>query len=163
MPKLQGKGLSTRSTFREQQADAVRFQAWIRRRQYPKQCSETTGAITRLDYFYVLGLGAQMVSLKFNFVYALLQGMVYHFPTSHYTNPLRCPSRSFDCYFEPPTNCSKVQHAKRTEVKIHWCFDLPRRRLSKMAGLHAVHSKALYHAQLSSFLFRPNAAMREYG
>ena len=80
-----------RSTLRGQQADAARFQDWIRRRQYPASCGATNGAVTRQDYFYVLGLGAQMVSLKFNFVYALLQGMVYHFPTSHYTNPLRCP------------------------------------------------------------------------
>lgn len=150
------------STPLEQQRDAALFQAWIRRRQYPAHCSTSTGAITRQDYFFVLGLGAQMVSMKFNLVHALLQGMVYYFPTTHYTNPLRCPSRSFECYFEPPTNCSKVALQRQQEVKIHWCFDLPRRRLSRMAKLTAVHSSAWYHAQLAAFLFRPNAAMREY-
>ncbi|KAL1504018.1 hypothetical protein AB1Y20_010433 [Prymnesium parvum] len=151
-----------RSTILTQQADSFRFQAWIRRIQYPRDCRATTGAITRRDYFYVLGLGAQMVSMKFNFVHSLLQGMVYHLPTTHYANPLRCPSRSFDCYFEPPTNCSTAQHARTLDVKIHWCFDIPRRRLTRMARLRAVHSSAWYHAQLSAFLFRPNAAMREY-
>ena len=145
-------------------ADAVQFQRFLHARQYPADCSTTVGARTRQDYFYALGLGAQMVSLKFNLVHALLQDRVYHFPTTHYANPLRCPSRSFDCYFAPPTNCSfnKVVGAKahrRTEqVKIHWCFDTPRRRLSRLAGLRHVHSKDWYHAQVSAFLFRPSHA-----
>lgn len=114
-----------------------------------------------------------MVSLKMNFVHSLLQGRVYHFPTSHYVNPLRCPSRSFDCYFEPPTNCSGASsrelgtparkvHRKVEESRILWCFELPRRRLSKLAGLRAVHSRAWYHAQVAAFLFRPNAALRNF-
>eukprot|EP00966_Prymnesium_polylepis_P039958 927680-Prymnesium_polylepis.1 len=41
-----------RSTSREQQADAARFQAWIRQRQYPASCGAATGAVTRLDYFH---------------------------------------------------------------------------------------------------------------
>ena len=86
-------------------SDAARFQSWIRERQYPSDCAATTGFFTRQDYFYKLGLGAQMVSLKFNLLHALLHKKVYHFPTTHYVNPLRCPSRSFDCYFEAPTNC----------------------------------------------------------
>lgn len=154
--------LSRRSTLHEQRADGVRFQAWIRRKQFPADCSAISHAITRLDYFHVLGLGAQMVSLKFNLAYALLQGLVYQFPTSHYVNPIRCPSRSFECYFERPTNCSPTRQVRKVPVKIHWCFDLPRRRLSRLAGLHAVHSKAWYHAQLASFLFRPNSDMRAF-
>ena len=143
-------------------ADAATFQAWLHARQYPADCSATVGLYTRQDYFYALGLGAQMVSLKFNFLTALLQNKVYHFPTSHYVNPLRCQSRSFDCYFETPTNCTG-KHQRTEQVKIHWCFDLPRRKLSRLAGLRAVHSKAWYHAQLASFLFRPNRALRELG
>ena len=131
------------------------------------------------DYFYGLGLGSQIVSLKFNFVTALLHGKVYHFPTSHYVNPLRCPGQSFDCYFARPTNCSLPLsselspptgaplpphrvHSKVEYMKLLWCFDLPRRRLSRLLGLSAVHSNAWYHGQLSSFLFRPNAEMRAF-
>jgi hypothetical protein len=143
-----------------EQADGIRFQQWLWQRQHPSDCSATVGAFTRQDYFYALGLGAQMVSLKFNLVQALLQRQVYHFPTTHYVNPLRCPSRSFDCYFEKPTNCTRSQHRRVEPVKIHWCFDLPRRRLSRLAGLRGVHSKAWYHAQLAAFLYRPNRALR---
>ncbi len=143
-------------------SDAARFQSWIRERQYPSDCAATTGFFTRQDYFYKLGLGAQMVSLKFNLLHALLHKKVYHFPTTHYVNPLRCPSRSFDCYFERPSNCTRATHAAAEEVKIHWCFDVPRRRLSRLAGLRAVHSKAWYHAQLAAFIYRPNAALRDF-
>lgn len=146
-----------------EQRDAITFQRWIWERQHPSDCSQTVGAFTRQDYFYVLGLGAQMVSLKFNFVQALLQKQVYHFPTSHYVNPLRCPSRSFGCYFMPPTNCTRAQHRRTEPVKIHWCFDLPRRRLSRLAGLEGVHSKAWYNAQFAAYLYRPNAELRALG
>ena len=89
-------------------ADGAQFQSWLHARQYPVDCSGTVGMYTRQDYFYSLGLGAQMVSLKYGLLWALLQGRVYHFPTSHYVNPVRCASRSFDCYFEPPSNCSRA-------------------------------------------------------
>jgi hypothetical protein len=153
-------------------ADAQRFQQWLLERQHPTDCSMTVGARARQDYFYALGLGAQMVSLKFNFVRALMQRQVYHFPTSHYVNPLRCASRSFECYFERPTNCTMAANPSRTSrrahrrvesVKIEWCFDLPRKRLSRIAGLQGVHSKAWYHAQLAAYLFRPNREMRALG
>jgi hypothetical protein len=159
-------------------ADAITFQRWLHARQYPQDCSQTVGVHTRQDYFYALGLGAQMVSLKFNFLDALLTGRVYHFPTSHYVNPLRCPSRKFDCYFALPTNCSADSaprpaalhtqprgrfHRAVEDSKIHWCFDLPRRRLSRLAGLHRVHAKAWYHAQLAAFLFRPNDELIDLG
>jgi len=164
--------------------DARRFQAWVRAQQYPADCSSTVGVLTRTgsrpdgseypgNYFYGLGLGSQMVSLKFNLVRALLQNRVYHFPTSHYVNPLRCPSRKFDCYFEPPTNCTLPPprgaaarpgsaHRAVESDKLVWCSELPRKKLSRLAGLAAVHSKAWYHGQLSSFLFRPNAELRAY-
>lgn len=157
-------------------ADASRFQSWIRRRQYPDDCRVTVGTLTGQQYFHALGLGAQMVSLKFNLASALLRGRVYHFPTSHYVNPQRCASRSFDCYFERPTNCSTAEasgastyfrkhamHLHSESAKIHWCFDLPRRRLSRLAGLRGVHSLSWYHAQLAAFLFRPNAALVAVG
>ena len=156
-------------------ADAATFQTWLHARQYPRDCSTTVGVHTRQDYFFALGLGAQMVSLKFNFLDALLRNRVYHFPTSHYVNPLRCPSRKFDCYFALPTNCSaerrapliggsrRKHHRAVEDSKIHWCFDLPRRKLSRLAGLRTVHSKAWYHAQLAAFLFRPNAELIGFG
>ena len=149
-------------------ADAARFQRFLHERQFPADCGATVGARTRRDYFYALGLGAQMVSLKFNLVHALLSGRVYHFPSSHYVNPLRCPSRSFDCYFAKPTNCSwdaasPAAHNLTEEVKIHWCFDLPRRRLTRLAGLRSVHAKEWYHAQIAAFLFRPNAETAAFG
>ena len=56
---------------------------------------------------YVPRTVAPQVSLKYGLLWALLQGSVYHFPTSHYVNPVRCASRSFDCYFEPPSNCTR--------------------------------------------------------
>ena len=151
-----------------EQADAERFQEWIWQQQYPADCRATVGSFTPQAYFFALGLGAQMVSLKFNLLNALLQKQVYHFPTSHYVNPVRCTSRSFGCYFEQPTNCtlsktSPFRHKRVVHSKIHWCFDLPRRRLSRLAGLHGVHSKAWYHAQLSAFLFRPNAELIAFG
>jgi len=168
-------------------SDSRRFQAYLHRHQYPVDCRDRPGVLTRAgmqpngqmfnhDYFYGLGLGSQIVSLKFNFVMALLQGKIYHFPTSHYVNPLRCPSQSFDCYFARPTNCSlpvtselaapagrplapREMHRKVDVMKLLWCFDLPRRRLSRLLGLAAVHSNAWYHGQLATFLFRPNDEM----
>ena len=84
--------------------DARTFQAFLHRHQYPTDCQNKVGTLTRAgqqptgqmykgDYFYSLGLGSQLVSLKFNFVQALLQGKIYHFPTTHYVNPLRCASQ----------------------------------------------------------------------
>ena len=167
--------------------DAVRFQRFIFQSQFPQDCSTTTGVLTRAglkegqerwpgDYFYGLGLGSQMASLKFNFAKALLSGRVYHFPTSHYVNPIRCASQTFDCYFAPPTNCSRVvapgapgapgarrlRHRAMDTAPLLWCFELPRRRLSRLAGLSAVHSEAWYQGQLAAFLFRPNREMQAY-
>mmetsp|Transcript_24750 Transcript_24750/g.79952 ORF Transcript_24750/g.79952 Transcript_24750/m.79952 type:complete len:539 (+) Transcript_24750:65-1681(+) len=231
-------------------ADAVVFQRFLHARQFPVDCRNTTGVLTwggsrpgadgragapyPNNYFYVLGFGAQMISIKFNFLSALLTpDAVYHFPTSHYANPIRCPSRTFECYFAPISNCTvpplldaqakpstsrrlqarvggnpsstgakkgigrrrlgvSTRRARRTEgreasgtcsprdsrsvcrmspadataharlkfEKILWCTDTPRRRLSRLAGLTYVHSKAWYHAQLADFLFRPNGEMR---
>jgi hypothetical protein len=182
-----------------EKADAERFQQWIHRQQYPADCSQTAALLTRAgvqadgqhypgDYFYGLGLGSQMASLKYNLVHALLRGRVYHFPTSHYVNPVRCPSQTFDCYFEAPTNCSRpagasVSHtggstgtstggtARRVPATHHrsvetaqllWCFELPRKRLSRLAGLRAVHPEAWYQAQLAAFLFRPNEQLQAF-
>ena len=170
--------------------DAVRFQRFIRQNQFPRDCSATEGQLTRAgvktetgpwqehwpgDYFYGLGLGSQMTSLKFNFVHALLRGRVYHFPTSHYVNPVRCARQTFDCYFEPTTNCSRLAmpietapeesrfyHSNLKSVALLWCFELPRERLSRLAGLRAVHAEAWYHGQLAAFLFRPNSEMRAF-
>ena len=167
--------------------DAVRFQRFIFQSQFPQDCSTMTGVLTRAglkegqerwpgDYFYGLGLGSQMASLKFNFAKALLSGRVYHFPTSHYVNPIRCASQTFDCYFAPPTNCSRVvapgapgapvarrlRHRAMDTAPLLWCFELPRRRLSRLAGLSAVHSEAWYQGQLAAFLFRPNREMQAY-
>ena len=168
--------------------DAVVFQRWLTAQQYPPDCRTTVGVLTRAglkpdgreqypgDYFYGLGLGSQMASLKFNFVDALLKNRIYHFPTSHYVNPLRCSSRRFDCYFEPPTSCTHAaptlgggihsaapsMHRTVVSAPLLWCFELPRRRLSRLAGLRAVHAEAWYHGQLSAFLFRPNAALRAF-
>ena len=44
-------------------ADGLQFQSWLHARQYPADCRATVGMYTRQDYFYSLGLGAQMVSL----------------------------------------------------------------------------------------------------
>ena len=148
-------------------ADAETFQAWIWARQHPTDCSVAVGSYTRVDYFHALGLGAQMVSLKFNLLNALLRGQVYHLPTTQYANPLRCKSRSFACYFELPTNCSvqkghRSSHWRSEVAKIHWCFDVPRRRLSRLAGLHSVYPKTWYHAQLAAYLYRPNVELRAF-
>jgi hypothetical protein len=238
------------ATADQSSADAVAFQRFLHSRQFPADCRNTTGVLTwggsrpgadgragapyPNNYFYVVGFGAQMVSLKFNFLSALLTpGAVYHFPTSHYANPIRCPSRTFECYFAPITNCTvpplqdaratpatsrrlqgradgdlgstgakkgigrrrtgaytrrswrteggeasgpcspwdsrsvcrmtpagATEHARLQFEKLLWCTDTPRRRLSRLAGLTYVHSKAWYHAQLADFLFRPNGEMR---
>lgn len=170
--------------------DAARFQAWMRSRQYPRDCRATVGHAARKEYFWLLGLGAQMVALKYGLLNALLTNRVYHLPTTHYTNPLRCPSRSFECYFERPTNCTPPagaidgpeepgkqrpprqfrsagprvasEHGLFEDVKIHWCFDVPRRQLASLANLSAVRSAEWYHAQIASFLFRPNSQMTAY-
>ena len=96
-----------RPTHAVAQADAVAFQSWLHARQFPSDCSRTVGFYTRQDYFHVLGLGAQMVSLKYNLLHALLQNRVYHFPTSHYVNPVRCPSRSWRPEGTPSTHRSR--------------------------------------------------------
>lgn len=258
--------------------DAETFQAWLRWRQFPADCRGTAGRVVWAglrpgqggkageeyprQYFYALGLGSQMVALKMSFLSALLSpGRVLHWPTSHYINPLRCPSRSFGCYFAPITNCTlppdlrnnrsgtpaapaepagavedgrrlnrrslrqrqgrereedsipEVRDASKTRSgldlthpsstplvqvcsprgpgasrgrgwpassfcrmrpasgaehgslefeKVLWCTDTPRRRLSRLAGLRRVHSMAWYHAQISAFLFRPNAELRAF-
>lgn len=165
--------------------DAIRFQRFISHNQYPRDCSTTEGEMTRAgvqedgqthwpgDYFYGLGLGSQMVSLKLNLAHALLHGRVYHFPSSHYVNPVRCARQTFDCYFAPPTNCSRLvkpsapverrfHHLKIKDAPLLWCFELPRQRLSRLAGLRAVHSEAWYHGQLAAFLFRPNSEMQAF-
>jgi len=111
------------ATADESAADAASFQRFLHARQFPADCRETTGVLTWAgarpgaggrqgapypgNYFYLLGLGSQLVSLKFNLLSALLTpGAVYHFPTSHYINPVRCPGRTFGCYFAPVTNCT---------------------------------------------------------
>ena len=170
--------------------DALRFQRWIRKIQYPHDCGSTIGVLTRAgqqangdhyagNYFYGLGLGSQMASLKYNFVHALLRNRVYHFPTSHYVNPVRCATQTFDCYFAAPTNCSRtlaseavlngsstasarVKHRSIETAQLLWCFEVPRRRLSRLAGLAAVHSEAWYQGQLAAFLFRPNGALSAF-
>ena len=190
-------------------ADALKFQQWITAQQYPADCGKTIGMLTRAgvqpdgsthypgDYFYGLGLGSQMAALKFNLVHALLRGRIYHFPTTHYVNPVRCPSQTFDCYFAPPTNCSRYKrgeealataaaaaaataaatsgfaasppavstravHLSVESAPLLWCFELPRKRLSRLAGLRGVHAEAWYHGQLAAFLFRPNAQMSAF-
>ena len=170
-------------------ADAARFQAYLRQRQYPPDCSRTVGVLTAAgyqrdgtlykgDYFNSLGLGSQMASLRFNLLHTLLKPeRVYHFPTTHYANPLRCKGQSFGCYFEVPTNCSadpppaadaavaagaRARHRKLERARLLWCADVPRHRLSRLAGLRATHAAGWYLAQLSAFLFRPNAEMRAF-
>jgi len=152
-------------------SDAARFQSFLFRHQYPADCRATVGMQTSLSYFYSIGIGSQMVSMKMNFLQAVLDGKVYHFPKSQYVNPLRCSSKSFDCYFELPTNCSKTDptqkptapprtiHRKIEASDILWCVDVPRRRLSRLAKLDAVHSTEWYHAQLAAFLFRCSPAL----
>mmetsp|Transcript_5027 Transcript_5027/g.10987 ORF Transcript_5027/g.10987 Transcript_5027/m.10987 type:complete len:492 (-) Transcript_5027:17-1492(-) len=173
---MRRKAVSEPSAPRVAAADAVRFRAWIDRQQFPHDCSRAVGVVTREDYFFSLGLGSQMVSLKFNLLDALLRRKVYHFPRSHYVNPVRCPSTSFECYFEPVTNCSvgatppqianlpvnRSTHASVENSRLLWCFAVPRRRLTSLAGLEAVHGSDWYHAQLAAFLFRPNEAIREF-
>ena len=172
--------------------DAMRFQKFIRRTQFPHDCRAQPGVLTRAgvqsdgkhfpgDYFYGLGLGSQMASLKFNLAHALLKGRTYHFPTTHYANPARCPSQTFDCYFAAPTNCSRTRataasasssaaaspsprsfHRTIETAPLLWCFELPRRRLSRLAGLQGVHNEAWYHGQLATFLFRANEEMAAF-
>jgi hypothetical protein len=43
-----------------------------------------------------------------------------------------------------------------------WCFELPRRRLSRAAGLQAVHAEDWYQAQLAAYLFRPSADLQAF-
>ena len=141
-------------------ADVLRFSAWLHARQHPADCGVTVGSFMRQEYFWGLGLGAQLVQLKYGFLSALLKGHVYHLPTSHYTNPVSCPSRSFDCYFEPASNCTRTSHRRAVDVSIRWCFDLPEAQLGAMASLRQPHPKEWFHAQLTAFLLRPNARLR---
>ena len=55
-------------------ADGLQFQSWLHARQYPADCGTTIGAFPKQEYFWGLGLGAQMVALKFGLLNALLQG-----------------------------------------------------------------------------------------
>jgi hypothetical protein len=118
--------------------DVLRFAEFLHRRQFPSDCGSTVGSFQRQEYFWGLGFGAQLVSLKFGLLAALLSNRVYHLPTSHYTNPITCPSRSFGCYFEPVSNCTRETHRAAADAGIRWCFDVPERRLSEIAGLSEV-------------------------
>lgn len=185
--QLSGSWLALAADAETERADGRTFQRWLWARQHPADCRASKGVLTRAglrpdgskryagDYFYGLGLGSQMASLKYNFVDALLKGRVYHFPTSHYVNPVRCASQRFDCYFAPPTNCSlprevtgdgavdeRAAHQVVDSAPLLWCFELPRRRLSRLAGLRAVHAESWYQAQLATYLFRPNTEMRSF-
>mgnify|MGYP006132663837 CR=1 FL=1 len=142
--------------------DAQRFQAWIRTRQYPPDCSKVVGAVPAEDYFWRLGFASQLVAMKFGLLHALLHERIYHFPTTHYANPLRCPSRSFSCYFRRPSNCTRKTVGRVESAAIHWCFELPLRRLQELAGLHDAHSMAWYQAQVATFLFRPNRQLAQF-
>ena len=143
-------------------ADDVLFTRWISDRQHPANCTAVEGApAPRHDYFMdKIGFGAQLVSLKFGLLSALLSGRVYHLPRSHYVNPRACRSQSLTCYFEAPTDCAAGEHRLLHTEPHHWCADTPRHRLSRLAGLRAVHSARWYHAQLTAYLLRPNARTR---
>jgi hypothetical protein len=136
--------------------DVQRFSAWLHQRQYPADCGSTVGSFQRQGYFWGLGFGAQLVSVKFGFLEALSRGEVYHLPTSHYTNPISCPSRSLDCYLLPASNCTRETHRKAREAGIRWCSDVDEQKLGDMAGLSNKHPKEWFHAQLAGFIFRPN-------
>jgi len=140
--------------------DVRLFAHWLHQRQHPADCGATVGGFPKQDYFWALGFGAQLVSLKFGFLAALLRNEVYHLPTSHYTNPISCPSRSLDCYFLPASNCTRASHRVAKDVGIRWCFDVPEENLGSLAGLSQPHSKEWFHAQLAAFLFRPNARLQ---
>lgn len=114
------------SDFAIEAADAVRFQAWVRWHQNPRDCGKATGAVQERSYFWRLGLGAQLVSLKFGLLRALLHGHVFHLPDTHYTNPVGCPDRSFSCYFERPSqSCTVSSHRSVVRDSIHWCGTVP--------------------------------------
>lgn len=140
--------------------DVQRFSAWLHQRQYPADCGVTVGNFQRQDYFWGLGFGAQLVSIKFGFLAALRRGQVYHLPTSHYTNPISCPSRSLDCYLLPMSNCTRETHRKVRTVGVRWCFDVDEQELGDMAGLSLKHPKEWFHAQLAGFIFRPNERLQ---
>ena len=56
----------------------------------------------------------------------------------------------------------RTVHRAMDTAPLLWCFELPRRRLSRLAGLQAVHSEAWYHGQLAAFLFRPNVELGRF-
>ena len=141
-----------------EQTDAKRFQDWIHRKQNPADCSAVNGTRAYNSYYRSLGLGAQLVSLKFGLLNALLQGRVLFLPRSQYVNPLSgrdCKDQSFECYFEPPSRCAVNELHAFEPDEHHWCAVVPRPTLTRLAGLRQVHSTEWYHAQLSKYLLRP--------
>ena len=83
-----------------------------------------------------------MVSLKFN-LRALLKNQVYHFPSTHYANPLRrrllrlllrsanALHAAVDDADAGPVRRGRHRPRQRLTERLLWCFELPRRRLSK--------------------------------
>lgn len=145
--------------------DAERFQEWISRMQNPHDCSTAKGTMSYNGYFRNLGIGAQLVSLKVGLLNALLQGSIYYFPHSQYVNPVQgqgCERQSFTCYFEAPSRCVEEELSSFKLDEHRWCALIPRRNLTRLAGLREVHSTEWYHAQLAKYLFRPNARLRAY-
>ena len=53
------------------------------------------------------GLTGDLAVVPFTLAMGYYQGAIIHFGpnNSHYQNPLSCPSRSFECYFQPLTHC----------------------------------------------------------
>ena len=141
--------------------DEFKFSSWMKSVQNPASCSNVPGVTIDPSYFSSLGLGAQIVSLKFNFLSALLKGEVYHFPITHYSNPRLCPSRSFECYFKPPSECSSNSHKVLRRAMIAWCGRIPKQKLSRMANLSSVHPEVWYHSQVMKFLLRPQSRLQQ--
>lgn len=136
--------------------DEERFLDYMHRSQNPQDCARVRQVTTKASYFDRIGIGSQLISIKFNFISSLLAGSVYHFPSSHYVNPSTCPAQSLQCYFRPITQCDS---AAAVEETVRWCDPVPFEKLSMTANLSRVHSQRWFHQRVSRFLFRPSDAI----
>lgn len=138
--------------------DEQRFFDYMYRSQNPPDCARVRQVTTRASYFDKIGIGSQLISVKFNFISSLLAGSVYHFPSSHYVNPSTCSAQSLQCYFRSITECDS---AGRVEEEVRWCDPVPFEKLSMTANLSRVRSQRWFHQRVSRFLFRPSDAIED--
>ena len=137
---------------------AATFDA-ISRSQNPENCS--TVRHFRLRHL-TQGLTNILKSAAYALAAAWYQGAVLHFgpKNSDYPNPLSCPDRSFQCYFQPLTYCPPPDDAQICSFDApidHWNLFLKFRKMVNQSSSSVVTDFQAIMSGLEHYVFRPNS------